>query len=222
MTNMLTLDIKRWGAGLTAAAAAIAAMTLAPAAAASPTNQSAHSPARPHVLATYKGQRIDLTAGLWGTAKICVERRDTTITCYEHESDLPKSMRLPKTTGSVRPSSSTGAGPMSSTTLAATTYWGCSDTYACVFEHIQSGGRRLQFQSNGRKNLSDYGFRDQTSSVVNAIPWAILKVFDDRWAIDPNLYLTPYTSYRDLTKVPYTSYKTNGNWNDRTDYLVIG
>lgn len=47
---------------------------------------------------------------------------------------------------------------------------GCPSGWYCVYEDAGWGGRRLQFSLCQRNDLSDYGFRDKTSSWVNNGP----------------------------------------------------
>lgn len=64
-----------------------------------------------------------------------------------------------------------GSGPssieeLSQSPLAAAVH-GCPSGWYCVYEHRGWGGRRLQFSDCSRNDLSNFGFRDKTSSWVN-------------------------------------------------------
>jgi hypothetical protein len=66
-----------------------------------------------------------------------------------------------------------GTGPESvanaSEALTAGQAHGCPSGWYCVYEHANwdASGRRLQFSDCTRNDLSNYGFRDKTSSWVN-------------------------------------------------------
>jgi hypothetical protein len=44
---------------------------------------------------------------------------------------------------------------------------GCPSGFYCFYQDANFGGRRVQFQSCGTQNLTDFGFNDEASSWVN-------------------------------------------------------
>jgi hypothetical protein len=92
----------------------------------------------------------------------------------------------------------------------AATVHGCPAGWYCVYQNINFGGRRLQFSDCARNDLSDFGFRDQTSAWVNNGPHTV-QVKDDLtlWP-DPVLWtMSPGAS---------SSFVGNAN-NDKADYF---
>jgi len=87
---------------------------------------------------------------------------------------------------------------------------GCPSGWYCVYENSNWGGRRLQFSDCTRNDLSDFGFRDKTSSWVNNGSHRV-QVKNDLTALpDPVLWtMSPGSS---------SSYVGDAN-NDKADYF---
>ncbi|WP_131787497.1 peptidase inhibitor family I36 protein [Protofrankia symbiont of Coriaria ruscifolia] len=88
------------------------------------------------------------------------------------------------------PTSSTAAlgGPISTSDIygCPTQYFGAD--YYCFYEHIDWGGRRLQFKDYPQNiNFSNYGFDNETSSWVNGGAGTI-NVYDQPYVGTPFLW----------------------------------
>jgi hypothetical protein len=94
--------------------------------------------------------------------------------------------------------------------LSAAAVHGCPSGWYCVYQDRNWRGRRLQFKNCSRNDLSNYGFRDQTSSWVNNGPHRVQVKNDLIFRPDPVLWTMP----------PHTSsaYVGNAN-NDKADYF---
>jgi hypothetical protein len=94
--------------------------------------------------------------------------------------------------------------------LSASAVHGCPSGWYCVYQDRDWRGRRLQFSDCSRNDLSNYGFRDQTSSWVNNGPHRVQVKNDLTARPDPVLWtMSPNSS---------SSYVGNAN-NDKADYF---
>jgi hypothetical protein len=99
--------------------------------------------------------------------------------------------------------------------------YSCSSGWFCVFQDSFGQGRRLQFHDKGNHNLSEYGFRDATSSVMNNMPagyWGDIIDFRNGMP-DPYLVWRWATGTEQLSKEKYRG--GSSNWNDRADRVRI-
>jgi peptidase inhibitor family I36 len=87
---------------------------------------------------------------------------------------------------------------------------GCPTGWYCVYQDASWGGRRLQFSDCARNDLSNYGFRDKTSSWVNNGSHRVQVKNDLTARPDPVLWTMPPHSS--------SSYVGNAN-NDKADYF---
>ncbi|BBH64059.1 hypothetical protein ACTI_07440 [Actinoplanes sp. OR16] len=110
-------------------------------------------------LATFKGATIDLAKG-WGGARSCTVKGPGDVECFATiaEADA-KSGYKRETDALVVRAKARG--------LATAALPTCADRYLCLYEHINGGGRRLQFANEYWQNLDDYGFANTMSSWRN-------------------------------------------------------
>lgn len=158
-------------------------------------------------VAVYHGRVIDLGDG-WDGASICAVYSAVDVRCYDNDAEFHADARL-LTPG------------QASAQAMSDCYYG----WACVWEHVNFAGRRLQFREPGSAQpLSEYSFRDMTSSLWNNLPAG--KYFD---IIDYRTGMSdPYLAYRwaeygsDLTREPYPGgIYGGGSWNDRADAVRV-
>jgi hypothetical protein len=168
------------------------------------------------VRAQFRGRQLDLSRG-WGGATICVEARPDEMQCFSSEQDLQRA----------HPSGPRGSTPLAraesgtpTSTMAVAAYTACGYGWACVWEHANGEGRRLQFKDPGTKNLSDYNFRDQTSSIFNnMVPGKLLNAYEFK-SLSPDPWLQYRWGYLNWNLF-HVACSCGGNWNDRIDRLVI-
>lgn len=151
------------------------------------------------VMATYHGETIDLAEG-WEDAQICVEFAVDDVRCYENESELAEDA------------------PEASLMGVRSAYT-CPFRYACVWDHVGHQGRRLQWQDRGRKQLSEWKFRDRVSSAYNNRQLYGFVLEDFRKGLPhPKKVIGVTEHLPDLTKVRYPY---GGNWNDKADAVTL-
>ncbi len=151
------------------------------------------------IMASYQGKRINLANG-WQGAQICVEQAANDVRCYASAKEYTKD--LGRRTKAIK-------------SLA----WSdCPSGYACLWEHINYEGRRLQWRDPGIKNLADWGFRDQASSVNNRRQGGLELVDFRGLQIDPILFVRAGQYVSDLTRV---AYPYGGTWNDKVDRIKL-
>lgn len=164
-------------------------------------NPSAESePVENHgVMATYHGKTIDLAEG-WGDAQICVEFAVDDVRCYENDAELAEDAPEASLAG----------------TRSAHT---CPFGFACLWQHTNYRGRRLQWRDKGRKLLSDWKFRDQASSAYNNRRQFGFVLEDFRARVpNPKIPIGTGLALPDLTKVRYLY---GGNWNNKVDAVTL-
>ncbi|MDJ0386343.1 peptidase inhibitor family I36 protein [Streptomyces sp. G-G2] len=196
-------------ATLTATALLIAVAPTASAA----SNLPKDPPANP-VLAEYKGKKINLAAS-WSGATVCTEFPGGSVHCYSNDTEAQADPELRKT--------SKLSAPMGIESLPGN----CSPDYWCLFEDINYGGHKLQFFDSGRKNLSDWGFRDTASSIYRGVinyplNYGYATMVDYRSGV-------LYDRVRDVgqgleSKYPSLGalgYPDGGDWNDRMDAFDV-
>ncbi|MEV5441639.1 peptidase inhibitor family I36 protein [Streptomyces sp. NPDC052644] len=168
------------------------------------------------VIATYKGKKIDLSKG-WQGAQACSEMPSGEVHCYDTaaEADQALAALIP---AAEKGRKSAGVAARESGPLGPAASSDCVFGWVCLWEHSNYTGRRLQWDLEGTKQLSDWGFRDQASSgCVNRKAQGAL-VYDARSAM-PDPYMVMGNGYcYDFTKASYWS---GGNWNDKADYIEM-
>ncbi|MGW6971904.1 peptidase inhibitor family I36 protein [Streptomyces sp. NPDC054952] len=86
--------------------------------------------------------------------------------------------------------------------------------WICLWEHSNYTGRRLQWSTSGTKNLSNWNFREQASSIYVSRPQFGGTLVDFRdFMPDPSMSI-PADSCYDLTTLGYV---TGDTWNDKAD-----
>lgn len=101
-------------------------------------------------------------------------------------------------------------GPVVGLSAALVDAHGCPSGWYCVYQDINWGGRRLQFSDCTRNDLSNFGFRDQTSSWVNNGSLTVQVKNDLTLQPDPVLWTMPPQSL--------SSFVGAAN-NDKADYF---
>ncbi|MFJ7903897.1 peptidase inhibitor family I36 protein [Streptomyces sp. NPDC096198] len=184
----------------------------------SPTEEGADPAADPvhPVIADYEGRKINL-AESWEGANICTELPSGEVHCYDTDQEALADPALP---AEVRAKSL-----RASALGAADPHDNCDADYWCLYQDANYKGRRLQFSSDGKKNLGDYGFRDRLSSVFYwvgrwTINYGTAKLWDSRsWPLDDRQRdLIPPQGWSNLQDLPYPG---GGNWNDKVDVFEI-
>lgn len=151
------------------------------------------------IVATYHGKQINLAQG-WQGAQICVEFAANDVKCFADDTELAEVAPEAAQVGTRGGSS-------------------CAYGYACIWEHVDYQGRRLQWQDKGKKNLADWNFRDQASSVCNnrRAGGFVLQDFR-RLSLDPKIVLPAASALPNLTQVRY---ERGGDWNDKADAVEL-
>lgn len=109
--------------------------------------------------ASYQGRTIDLSKS-WEGAQVCAVVSRSDVRCYA-TSDQANAALAPAAT-------STGAARGASGPVGTLSTWhNCPDDWLCIYEDINWGGRRLQFNDEYWHSLDPYGFKDKTSSWTN-------------------------------------------------------
>ncbi|MFD8286723.1 peptidase inhibitor family I36 protein [Streptomyces lavendulae] len=166
------------------------------------------------VIATYKGKQINLANG-WQGAQVCAEVPNGEVRCFDSQAEADASLAkenaaLAKETAAKR--KALGAQAPASTSVAGD----CASGWVCLWEHSNYTGRRLQWSAGGTKNLSNWNFRDQASSICVNRPQFGGTLVDFRdFMPDPSMSI-PAGSCYDLTTLGYV---TGGTWNDKADAL---
>ena len=131
--------------------AALAGVLLAPAV----TSTAVADTASPSIVATYKGQTIDLVNG-WGSAHACVVLATASVQCYDTEAE----MRDALTASATQPSQRYALSP--SVTCSSPT------TLVTLYASTNMTGNSLSFVStSGWTNLAPYGFDNKLESWRN-------------------------------------------------------
>ncbi|MEU5084255.1 MULTISPECIES: peptidase inhibitor family I36 protein [Streptomyces] len=179
-----------------------------------PTDPTAN-PVNP-VIADYDGRKINL-AESWEGANICTELPNGEVHCYDTDQealadpDLPAQVREQ----SLKASALQASDPRDN----------CAADYWCLYQDANYKGRKLQFSSDGKKNLGDYGFRDKLSSVFYWVgQWSLnygdATIWDSRsWPLDDRQrQLEPPKGWPNFQNLPYPG---GGNWNDKVDTFEV-
>jgi hypothetical protein len=152
------------------------------------------------VMATYHGELIDLSQG-WQDAQICVEFAAEDVRCFADTAELAEAEPEVAQVG----------------TRSA---YACPLGWACLWEHANYRGRRLQWRNKGRKELSEWKFRDQASSAYNNRRLYGFVLEDSRRGLpNPKMYIGVNHPISDFTKQRYLY---GGNWNDKVDAVTLG
>ncbi|WCN07403.1 peptidase inhibitor family I36 protein [Streptomyces sp. M92] len=168
------------------------------------------------VIATYKGERINLADG-WQGAQACNEVPSGEVYCYDSAAEADQAMAAiaPKTT---RGSESGRAAATAGGAFGPTAWSDCAYGWVCLWEHSDFTGRRLQWSAKGTKQLGDWDFRDKASAGCVQRDQGGVSVYDARTGLpDPYMVLTNGYCYKFST----ASYPTGGTFNDKADYITM-
>ncbi|GAA3832282.1 hypothetical protein GCM10022403_076790 [Streptomyces coacervatus] len=169
------------------------------------------------VIAEYDGRKINL-AKSWEGADICTELPGGQFHCYDTDAEALADPALP---AKVRKDT------LKAARLAAASdpRDNCTSDYWCLYADANFKGRRLQFTSDGKKNLGDYGFRDELSSVYYWVArWPLnygtARLWDSRsWPLhDRQRDLIPPGGWANLRNLDYPG---GGDWNDKVDVFEV-
>lgn len=150
------------------------------------------------IIASYHGERLNLARG-WQDAQICAEFAANEVRCFSDGAEL----------AAVEPTAQVGTQSV----------YSCPYGWACLWEHVDYQGRRLQWRTKGVKNLADWGFRDQASSAYNnrRLYGFVLRDFRTRLP-DPRIILPVGATKSNLKNVKYLY---GGDWNDKVDAVEL-
>ncbi|MFD7553338.1 hypothetical protein ACFV9E_02225 [Streptomyces sp. NPDC059835] len=184
------------------------------------------------VIATYKGKKINLTANGWGTAGNCTEFPDLTVQCFDREDEekaatasYKKAKKGTKDAIADAPAGRSDLTAQSATAGAMAVQVdgdgsGCTPYGAVrLWEHTWYYGRQLTFYSDGSKNLGDYTFRDQTSSICNNDESGGAALYDWRTGMPDPQIITGWVGC--LGNLHSYSYPYGGDWGDKADELTM-
>ena len=153
-------------------------------------------------MARYHGHTIDLATKGWGKAKVCADFGQRDVRCYDSDAAFRRDAGLPVMQA-----------------RAAQSYASCPGGWACLWQHIRYGGRRLQWSETGRYPLADYGFRDQASAYRNGRNLYAFSIIDYRTGIIDPVLTVPLGGFSDwMGNQPYPR---GGTWNDRADEVRL-
>jgi len=163
----------------------------------------------------YKGEKID-PASDWEGAQICVEvSEDGTMQCFDTDAEANAYLSTHAPTAEGR------AGAKQA--LGVRAYRDCPNTYVCLWQNSNYGGRRLQWPTYAEaktRHLDQYSpsFRDKASSAFINRPQRGVELYDFRSGLpDPHLFLgAAYSLYSNFTNIDYTY---GGSWNDKADAI---
>ncbi|MEU3219584.1 hypothetical protein [Streptomyces sp. NPDC006971] len=180
------------------------------------------------VVATYHGQQIDLGSG-WGGAAICTEVAANDVRCYDNETEEMQDLAdeslghavAASEQGLVVPgaldTSKTSAHSLNGT-IGTKSIAECTYGYACLYDTTTYSGRILRWSATGKKNLSDWTFRDMAGSGCNNRVNGGARIDDWRTGMpDPSLYMAVGGCY-DFASVDYVY---GGNWNNKADAITL-
>ncbi|MER6781209.1 MULTISPECIES: peptidase inhibitor family I36 protein [unclassified Streptomyces] len=171
------------------------------------------------VIATYKGKQINLAQG-WQGAQVCAEVPSGEVKCFDSQAEADSSLvkenaAVAKKVNETRKALGQQAGQAPASTSSS---WDCGSGWVCLWEHSDYSGRRLQWSAGGTKNLSNWSFRDQASSICVNRPQFGGTLIDFRdFQPDPSMSI-PAGSCYDLTTLGYVH---GGTWNDKADALSM-
>ncbi|WP_344344076.1 peptidase inhibitor family I36 protein, partial [Kitasatospora putterlickiae] len=192
--------------------------TPAPAAPPADAQQSAGStkatPSKP-VIATYRGQKIDLSKG-WNGASVCTEVTGGAVYCHDSaaEADAALAVIDPALAAAAKAASAGSSG----VTPSPQTISECTYGFACLWEHSNFTGLILKWSQSGTKYLSDWSFGGEASSACVYRSIGNMQIYDDRpLDPDPSANLSNGSCY-DFTRL---AYPYGGNWNDTVDYVNL-
>ncbi|MFE2178021.1 peptidase inhibitor family I36 protein [Kitasatospora sp. NPDC058115] len=224
MRSFRMLAVVTAAAGALALAAPAATATPVPSAPTAPSadaRQSAGStgatPSKP-VIATYKGEKIDLGKG-WNGARVCTEVTGGAVYCHDSvaEADAALAVIDPALAEAARTAKAAPAAA-SGVVLTPQATSDCGYGWACLWEHSTFSGTLLRWSQPGTKYLSDWSFRDMASSACVYRSVGDMQIYDDRTLQpDPSLNLSNGYCY-DFTGL---GYPYGGNWNDKVDYINL-
>ncbi|MCZ9351309.1 peptidase inhibitor family I36 protein [Streptomyces mutabilis] len=168
------------------------------------------------VIATYKGEKINLADG-WQGAQACSEVPSGEVYCYDsaEEADQAMAALAPAT---ARSSASGATSAKADGQFGPTAWSDCVYGWVCLWEHSDYTGRRLQWTAKGTKQLGDWDFRDKASAGCVKRDQGGVSVYDARTGLpDPYMVLTNGGCYKFST----ASYPTGGTFNDKADYITM-
>lgn len=157
------------------------------------------------VIASYKGKQIDLSRG-WQGAQICAEVSAESVKCFDSQSEADSALADVNAAVAKRESVARKAMGLDTARQAPTGTFSIDDCplgWICVWQDSNYTGRRLQWNTRGTKNLSDWGFRDQASSgCVNRYQSGASLVDFRDFQPDPEMLMGAGSCY-DFTKASY-------------------
>ncbi|MFE2302298.1 peptidase inhibitor family I36 protein [Streptomyces sp. NPDC059445] len=114
------------------------------------------------------------------------------------------------------------AGPGSG--IISKLYTACPAGNVCLWADAGYKGRMLKFPTHDTaktRHLSEWGFRDQTSSAYVNRPQRGVECYDIRTGMpDPHLFLgAGYSLYKNFKSYGYPWISGGGNWNDKVDAI---
>jgi hypothetical protein len=152
--------------------------------------------------ARYHGHTRDLAIQGWAAAKVCADFGHRDVRCYDSDAAFRRDAGLPATRAA-----------------AAQSYASCPGGWACLWEHIRYGGRRLQWSETGRYPLARYGFRDKASAYRNGRNLYAFAIIDYRTGIIDPVLTVPLGGFSDW--MGNQRYPRGGTWNDRADEVRL-
>ncbi|MFE1286700.1 peptidase inhibitor family I36 protein [Streptomyces sp. NPDC058751] len=120
------------------------------------------------------------------------------------------------------PDPAEGSGPGSG--FISKLYTACPANTVCLWEDAGYKGRMLKFPTHATaktRHLSEWGFRDKTSSAYVNRPQRGVECYDIRTGMpDPHLFLgAGYSLYKNFKNYDYPWISGGGNWNDKVDAI---
>ncbi|MEU4490144.1 peptidase inhibitor family I36 protein [Streptomyces purpurascens] len=164
------------------------------------------------VIATYKGEKINLADG-WQGAQACSEVPSGEVYCYDTAEEADQAL------AEIAPALARGTSSgVASGEFGPMAYTDCHQGWVCLWEHSNFNGRRLQWSAKGTKKLGNWDFRDKASSgCVTRYQGGVL-AYDARTAL-PDPYMTLAARY--CYKFSTADYPTGGSFNDKVDYIEM-
>ncbi|MFF3401494.1 peptidase inhibitor family I36 protein [Streptomyces sp. NPDC002659] len=108
------------------------------------------------VIASLRGERVDLSKG-WQGGKACVVLTRTDVRCYASYAEA----------NAASPANSHSSQTHAATPNRVLGTANCPSGWVCIYEHSNFDGRRLQFSDEYWMSLAPYGFERMTSSWHN-------------------------------------------------------
>jgi hypothetical protein len=181
-----------------------------------PAPPTAEEPVDP-VIAEYQGRKINL-AESWEGADSCTELPNGEVHCYDSNEEALSDPDLPAATREETLKAATARS-------ASAPPSGCFADYWCLYMDSGYEGRLLRLSSDGKKDLNEWGCRDNLSSVYYWVGrWALnygdAQIIDYRsWPVaDRVRTLDPPGGWSNFTNLAYPD---DGNWNNKVDVFEV-